>query len=109
MSIPKSRMTVTVNKKTKNKVRKAVEKRRLTAQERAEFARRRRLLEGSLITQRDVFEGAMVIQHIRGSQYLVRLSSGEEVYASHKRQKDAGYTSADNHTGFSHGGWSIWT
>ena len=108
MSIPKSRGTVTVNKKTKNKVHKAVEKRKLTAEERMEFALRRRSLEGALITQEGVLEGAMVIQHVRGSQYKVRLSSGEDVYASHKRSKDTGTTNGKNQSGFSHAGWKLW-
>ena len=106
MSIPKSRGNVVVNKK---RIRKAVKKhqKRLSPEERALFAQRRRLLEGSLITQSDVFEGAMVVQHIRGSQYLVRLSTGEEVYASHKRGKDEALDDRHDVT-FSHGGWSMW-
>ena len=106
MSIPKSRGNVVVNKK---KIDKAVKKRqkRLSPEERALFAQRRRLLEGSLITQSDVFEGAMVVQHIRGSQYMVRLSTGEEVYASHKRGQDRALDNSHDVT-FSHGGWVMW-
>ena len=106
MSIPKSRGNVVVNKK---RIRKAVKKhqKRLTPEERALFAQRRRLLEGSLITQSDIFEGAMVIEHIRGSQYLVRLAEGEEVYASHKRGQDRALDDQHDVT-FSHGGWVMW-
>ena len=98
--------------KNKKKISKVVKQhqKRLTAEERASFAQRRRVLVGSLITQADIFEGAMVIEHIRGSQYLVRLVEGEEVYASHKRGQDAALRSfpdRDDVT-FSHGGWVIW-
>ena len=58
----------------------------LTAEQRAEFARERRALEGKLILQ-EGFEGALVIEHIRGSQYLLRLPDGSEVYASHKKPR----------------------
>ena len=110
MSIPKSRGNVTV--KNSKKISKAVKQhqKRLTAEERVEFASRRRLLVGSLITQAGIFEGAMVLDHVRGSQYLVRLVEGEEVYASHKRAKDV-IKESDGvavTTGFSHGGWVIW-
>ena len=97
------------NSKYSKKTSKAVKQRqkRLTAEERVEFARRRRLLVGSLITQPDIFEGAMVIEHIRGSQYLVRLVEGEEVYASHKRGQDRALDNSHDVT-FSHGGWVMW-
>jgi len=62
---------------------------RLTADERAGFARQRRELIGKLIIQ-DGWEGAIVIEHIRGSQYLVRFADGTEKYASHKKQKGKG-------------------
>ena len=97
------------NSKYSKKISKAVKQRqkRLTAEERASFAQRRRLLVGSLITQPDIFEGAMVIEHIRGSQYLVRLVEGEEVYASHKRGQDRALDNSHDVT-FSHGGWVMW-
>jgi len=121
MSIPKSRGNVTVNKKKiKKKIGKAVKDGRLklTPEERELFASRRRALEGKLITQNDVFEGAMVLSHIRGSQYLVRLVDGEEVHASHKRNEDdlapshpadmPARVKAPASGGFSHGGWALW-
>ena len=74
---------------------------RLTAEQRAEFARERRALVGKLITQAG-FEGALVIEHIRGSQYLLRLPSGTEVYASHKKQRTL------PNGAVTQGGWSLW-
>ena len=59
---------------------------RLTAEQRMEFARERRALVGKLLTQ-EGFEGALVVEHVRGSQYIVRLANGEEVFASHKKGK----------------------
>ena len=58
--------------------------RRLSAEDRAQFARERQALVGSLITQKG-FEGALVVEHIRGSQYLIRMPDGSEVFASHKK------------------------
>jgi hypothetical protein len=55
----------------------------LTADQRAQFARDRKALVGKLITQ-EPFVGALVAEHVRGSQYLLRLGDGTEVYASHK-------------------------
>ena len=74
--------------------------RRLTAEDRAEFARERQALVGSLITQKG-FEGALVMEHIRGSQYLIRMPDGTQVYASHKKQRgsEAAITKA---------GWRLW-
>ena len=40
---------------------------RLTAEQRAQFARERKALVGKLITQ-EPFVGALVAEHIRGSQ-----------------------------------------
>jgi len=75
-------------------------RRRLTAEERAQFARDRAALVGSLITQ-DGFEGALVIEHIRGSQYLIRMPDGTQVYASHKKQR-----AEDN--SITKTGWRLW-
>ena len=74
---------------------------RLTADQRAQFARERQALVGKLITQ-DGFEGALVIEHIRGSQYLLRLPSGTEVYASHKKQRTL------PNGAVTQGGWRLW-
>jgi hypothetical protein len=49
------------------------------------------------------WEGSIVVEHIRGSQYLIKLANGQEVYASHKKQK--------NETGdaaFTRSGWRLW-
>ena len=74
--------------------------RRLTAEDRAQFARERQALVGSLITQKGL-EGALVIEHIRGSQYLIRLADGTQVYASHKKQR----TGEERIT---KAGWRLW-
>ena len=76
------------------------DRRMLTPEQRAEWARERRALEGNLIVQ-EGFVGAVVVQHIRGSQYLIRLADGSEVYASHKKQKDPS-------TGVVKAGWKLW-
>ena len=74
---------------------------RLTAEQRAEFARERQAICGKLLTQ-EGFEGALVIEHIRGSQYLLRLADGTEVFASHKKQKGQGAGA------LSQAGWRLW-
>ena len=82
--------------------RRAYQKReRLTAEQRAQFARERKALVGKLITQ-EPFVGALVAEHIRGSQYLLRLGDGTEVYASHKKQRQLPSGA------FTEGGWSQW-
>ena len=75
-------------------------RRRLTAEDRAQFARERRDLVGSLLVQKGL-EGALVIEHIRGSQYLVRMPDGEEIYMSHKKQRGKDDT-------ISNAGWRLW-
>jgi len=74
---------------------------RLTAEERAQFARERRAMCGKLLTQ-EGFEGALVVEHIRGSQYLLRLPNGDEIFASHKKQKN------QNIGAVTQTGWSLW-
>ena len=74
---------------------------RLTAEQRAQFARERKALVGKVITQ-EPFVGALVAEHIRGSQYLLRLGDGTEVYASHKKQRRR------EDGAFTEGGWSLW-
>ena len=74
-----------------------------TAKDRAEWARERRALVGSIISQPD-FVGALVMEHIRGSQYLLRMPDGTEVFASHKKPKyktSAGVPITDQ-------GWRLW-
>jgi len=74
---------------------------RLTAEQRAQFARERRALVGKIISQ-EGFQGALVVEHIRGSQYLLRMPDGTEVFASHKKQK--GVTNGP----LTSAGWSLW-
>ena len=74
--------------------------RRLSAEDRAQFARERQALVGSLITQ-EGFEGALVVEHIRGSQYLVRMPDGSEVFASHKKQRNG-------EKSITKAGWRLW-
>ena len=74
--------------------------RRLSGEDRAQFARERQTLVGSLITQKG-FEGALVIEHIRGSQYLVRMPDGAEVFASHKKQRTG-------EKSITKAGWRLW-
>ena len=59
----------------------------MTADQRAHYARERKAVVGKLISQ-EGFEGALVVEHIRGSQYLLRMPDGEEVFASHKKDKN---------------------
>tara|TARA_Y100000310_G_scaffold50806_1_gene46867 strand:+ start:574 stop:837 length:264 start_codon:yes stop_codon:yes gene_type:complete len=74
---------------------------RRTAEDRAQWARERQALVGKLITQ-EGWIGALVKEHIRGSQYLIRLADGQEVYASHKKQRRLASGA------FTEGGWRIW-
>jgi hypothetical protein len=71
-----------------------------SAEDRAQFARERRALVGSILTQ-ESFEGALVLEHIRGSQYLIRMPNGTEIYASHKKQ-------SNQKTSISSAGWTRW-
>ena len=75
---------------------------RLTAEERVRFVKERQRLVGSLICQ-EGWDGALVVEHIRGSQYLVRLANGDMVYASHKKQREKSLPD-----GYSEGGWKLW-
>jgi hypothetical protein len=74
---------------------------RLTAEQRLEFKRARQSLVGSLITQEGSFCGALVKEHVRGSQYVVRMADGTEVFASHKKR-------LEGQRGLSGGGWQAW-
>ena len=65
-----------------------------------ELQKLKSLLDQEIITQEE-FRGAFVVEHIRGSQYLIRLVDGTEVFASHKKQKEA-------FGGVSKGGWKLW-
>ena len=74
----------------------------LTPEQRLEFARARREIVGKVLLQED-WEGALVIEHVRGSQYIVKMPSGEEIFASHKKNK---YESGD--AAFTKSGWRKW-
>lgn len=78
-------------------------RRRLTGEQRAEFAKARQKLVGTLITQ-EGFEAYLVLEHIRGSQYLVRTPEGEEVFMSHKRPK----YEPGSRSFLTNGGWKMW-
>jgi hypothetical protein len=74
-----------------------------TAKDRAAWARERRAMVGSIISQPD-FVGALVMEHVRGSQYLLRMPDGAEVFASHTKPKyktSAGVAITDQ-------GWRLW-
>ena len=79
-------------------------KNRLSPEDRAQFARERRAVEGSVITQKG-FEGALVLEHIRGSQYLIRMPDGTEVFASHAKQREIDGPAAQS---ISDAGWRLW-
>lgn len=74
---------------------------RLTAEQRRQFVKERQAIVGKLITQ-EGFQGALVVEHVRGSQYVLRMPNGEEVFASHKKQKNGG-TGA-----ITQAGWRLW-
>ena len=76
---------------------------RRTAAHRAEWAKERQDLVGKLITQ-EGWVGALVKEHIRGSQYLIRLADGQEVYASHKKYRHL----SGSHDAFTVRGWRLW-
>ena len=73
----------------------------LTPEMRRQFAKERQALVGKLITQ-EGFQGALVIEHVRGSQYVLRMATGEEVFASHKKQKTL------PNGAVTQGGWRLW-
>jgi hypothetical protein len=80
--------------------RSRTQNRRLSGEDRAQFARERQALVGSLITQ-EGFEGALVLEHIRGSQYLIRMPDGVQFYASHKKQRTG-------EKSITKAGWRLW-
>jgi len=79
---------------------KNYQKNRLSPEDRARFARDRRAVEGSIIAQKG-FEGALVLEHIRGSQYLIRMPDGTEVFASHTKQREENQSVSTT-------GWRLW-
>jgi len=80
------------------------QKNRLSPEDRARFARERRAVEGSVITQKG-FEGALVLEHIRGSQYLLRMPDGTEVFASHAKRREIDGAAEQS---VSAAGWRLW-
>ncbi len=72
-----------------------------TAEDRLQYKREREALVGALITQEGAFCGALVKEHVRGSQYVVRMADGSEVFASHKKR-------LEGQRGLSGGGWKLW-
>jgi len=80
------------------------QKNRLSPEDRAQFARARRAVEGSVITQKG-FEGALVLEHIRGSQYLLRMPDGTEVFASHAKRREIDGAAEQS---VSAAGWRLW-
>ena len=80
------------------------QKNRLSPEDRARFARERRAVEGSVITQKG-FEGALVLEHIRGSQYLIRMPDGTEVFASHAKRREIEGAAEQS---VSVAGWTRW-
>ena len=74
---------------------------RLTAEQRLQFKREREAIVGSLITQEGDFCGALVKECVKGSQYIVRMANGTEVFASHKKR-------LQGTPGLSEGGWRVW-
>ena len=83
---------------------KKYQKNRLSPEDRARFARERRAVEGSVITQKG-FEGALVLEHIRGSQYLIRMPDGTEVFASHAKRREIEGAMEQS---VSAAGWRLW-
>jgi len=77
---------------------------RMTAEDRARWARDRRAVEGSIITQKG-FEGSLVLEHIRGSQYLIRMPDGTEVFASHSKRREIEGAAEQS---VSVAGWTRW-
>ena len=85
----------------RNRRRNRGGRQRLTAEQRRQFAKERQALVGKLITQ-EGFQGALVIEHVRGSQYVLRLPNGQEIFASHKKQKNQGEGA------LTQAGWRVW-
>ena len=83
---------------------KNYQKNRLSPEDRARFARERRAVEGSVITQKG-FEGALVLEHVRGSQYLIRMPDGTEVFASHAKRREIDGATEQS---VSAAGWRLW-
>jgi len=95
------------NRNLNNKLIKATEeamrkqnRSRLTAEQRRQYKKEREQVVGSIITQQG-WEGSLVKEHVRGSQYVVLMPDGVEVHASHKKR-------SQGTPGVSVDGWCVW-
>jgi len=88
-----------------SKMRRSKRKQQLTAEQRLQFKREREALVGKLITQKGPLCGALVKEHVRGSQYVVCLANGTEAYVSHKKAH-RGHSKPS--TSLSGEGWRLW-
>ena len=86
-------------KKTEEAMRKQ-NRARITAEQRRQWELDRQRIVGSIITQKG-WEGSLVKEHVRGSQYVVLKPGGVEVYASHKK-------GVQSTPGVSESGWRVW-
>jgi len=83
------------------KVKKSDDHVTLTAEQRTQWARERREIVGGKITQVGTFQGALIVEHIRGTHYKIQLPSGAVIDAKHKKQKTRGGDELG-------AGWSKW-
>ena len=74
---------------------------RLTAEQKTQWAQERRSLVNMKITQPGPYEGALIIEHVKGTLYRVMLTNGEIVNVKHKKQKTLGGDELG-------AGWSKW-
>ena len=86
---------------TSCKVKKSGDHVTLTAEQRTQWARERREIVGGEITQVGAFQGALIVEHIRGTHYKIQLPSGAVIDAKHKKQKTLGGDELG-------AGWSKW-
>tara|TARA_B100000900_G_scaffold106829_1_gene88826 strand:+ start:137483 stop:138124 length:642 start_codon:yes stop_codon:yes gene_type:complete len=86
---------------TSCKVKKSDDHVTITAEQRTQWARERREIIGGKITQVGTFQGALIVEHIRGTHYKIQLPSGAVIDAKHKKQKTLGGDELG-------AGWSKW-
>ena len=87
-------------KRTEEIMRSQNRSRAISAEQRRQWELDRQRIVGSIITQPG-WEGSLVKEHVRGSQYVVLKPGGVEVYASHKK-------GVQSTPGVSEGGWRVW-
>jgi hypothetical protein len=75
----------------------------ITGDEKTQFKFERETIVGETITQSGLFDGAKIMDHIKGTLYLIRLREpgGEVVHVHHKKQETLG----GNELG---AGWRLW-